>query len=59
MLGLLKANLREGRSIFVVNHAEMADDYFDHKIRVRLETRKIIEKKEPVVIYSSKYEKIF
>ena len=59
MLGLLKENLREGRSIFVVNHAEMADDYFDHKIRVRLETRKIIEKKEPVVIYSSKYEKIF
>ena len=59
MLELLKENLRDGRSIFVVNHAEMADDFFDHKIRVKLETRKIIEKKEPVVIYASKYEKIF
>ena len=59
MLTLLKDNLRENRTIFVVNHAEMADDFFDHKIRVKLETKKIIEKKEPVLVYASKYEKIF
>ena len=59
MLELLKNNLKEGRTIFVVNHAEMADDYFDHKIRVKLEKHKIIEKKEQIVVYSSKYEKIF
>lgn len=56
MLSLLKENLRDERTIFVVNHAEMQDDYFDHKIRVKLETRKIMDKKEPVIIYSSKYE---
>ena len=59
MLELLKEHLKDNRTIFVVNHAEMADDYFDHKIRVKLETKKIIEKKEPVIIYASKYEKIF
>ena len=59
MLELLKNNLKEGRTIFVVNHAEMADDYFDHKIRVKLEKHKIMEKKEQIVVYSSKYEKIF
>ena len=59
MLSLLNENLTENRTIFVVNHAEMADDFFDHKIRVKLETKKIIEKKEPVMIYASKYEKIF
>ena len=59
MLELLKNTLKEGRTIFIVNHAEMADDYFDHKIRVKLEKHKILEKKEQVVVYSSKYEKIF
>ena len=59
MLSLLNENLTENRTIFVVNHAEMADDFFNHKIRVKLETKKIIEKKEPVIIYASKYEKIF
>ena len=59
MLSLLNENLTENRTIFVVNHAEMADDFFNHKIRVKLETKKILEKKEPVIIYASKYEKIF
>lgn len=59
MLDLLQTTLKENRTIFVVNHAEMPDDYFDHKIRVKLETKKILEKKETVVVYASKYEKIF
>ena len=59
MLELLQENLKDGRTIFVVNHAEMADDFFDHKIRVRLENKKIMEKKEQVLVYSSNYEKIF
>ena len=59
MLDLLKDNLKDDRSIFVVNHAEMADDYFDHKIRVKLEKKQITFKDEPVIIYHSKYEKIF
>lgn len=59
MLDLLQSTLKENRTIFVVNHAEMPDDYFDHKIRVRLETKKIMDKKESVVVFASKYEKIF
>jgi len=59
MLDLLQTTLKENRTIFVVNHAEMPDDFFDHKIRVKLETKKIIEKKETVIVYGSKYEKIF
>ncbi len=59
MLDLLKNNLKDNRTIFVVNHAEMSDDFFDHKIRVKLETKKLTQKDEPIIIYSSKYEKIF
>lgn len=61
MLNLLKDNLCENRTIFVVNHAEMPDDFFMHKIRVSI-TRKKIEdykKKEDVIVNASKYEKIF
>ena len=59
MLDLLQNQLKENRTIFVVNHAEMSDDYFDHKIRVKLEVRKIVDRKEPIIVYVSKYEKIF
>jgi len=61
MLTLLNDNLtnNNNRTIFVVNHAEMPDDFFSHKVRVKLESRKIIEKKEPVLVLASKYEKIF
>ena len=55
----IKDNFKENKTIFIVNHAEMSDDYFDHKIRVRLENKKIMEKKEQIVVYSSNYEKIF
>lgn len=59
MLELIKDNFKENKTIFIVNHAEMSDDYFDHKIRVKLENKKIMEKKEQIVVYSSNYEKIF
>jgi DNA repair exonuclease SbcCD ATPase subunit len=65
MLSVLKDSLSEDKSIFIVNHAEMNDDYFDHKIRVSLHNRKIrvkLKKKdEPkdIIVRSSQYEKIF
>lgn len=65
MLSVLKDSLSEGKSIFIVNHAEMNDDYFDHKIRVSLHNHKIrvqLKKKdEPkdLVVRASHYEKIF
>lgn len=45
------------KTIFVINHAEMADDHFNHKVRVALENKKIIshQTKEEVVIKASKY----
>ena len=68
MLIMLKENLinNNNRSIFVVNHAEMIDDYFDHKIKVRLENKKInIPKKRKndvdkiALCHASKYEFVF
>ena len=61
MLTVLKDTLAENRTIFVVNHAEMPDDFFNHKIRVSLQTKKIVDakKKEEVIVKTSKYEKIF
>lgn len=60
MLSLLKETLGAEKSIFVVNHAEMNDDYFNHKIRVKLENKKIKTKKDDeLFIKTSKYEQIF
>ena len=59
MLALLKETLSKDRTIFVINHAKMQDDYFDHKIRVQLEKKKIINKKEEIIVKSSKYTKVF
>lgn len=59
MLTLLSDTLKDNRTIFVVNHAEMQDDYFEHKIRVHRENKKIIEKKEEIIVKTSKYEQIF
>ena len=62
MLTLLNETMVKDKSIFVVNHAEMADDYFTHKIRVSLQNKKIkyINKKieEEIIIKCSKYEQI-
>lgn len=62
MLNLLNETIGKEKSVFVVNHAEMADDFFDHKIRVSLQNKKIISALkgiDDVVIRSSKYEHIF
>lgn len=61
MLNLLKDTLSENRTIFVVNHSEMSDDFFNHKIRVHLNTKRITDhkKKEEVTVKASKYEQIF
>ena len=60
MLTLLKENLFDNKSIFVINHAEMQDDFFNHKIKVVLENKKITKKKdEEVIVKSSKYTRIF
>jgi hypothetical protein len=47
--------------VFVINHAEMNDDYFAHKIRVSLDNKKIdnAKTKMPCVVKASKYEEIF
>ena len=58
MLDLLQNTLKENRTIFVVNHSDMPDDYFEHIVKVKLVNKKIIEKKETVVVYASKYEKV-
>lgn len=60
MLGLIKETLSEDKSIFIINHAEMSDDYFKHKIRVGLVNKKISTKKNgDIVVKSSHYEQIF
>ena len=59
MLSILKETLSENRTIFVINHAEMQDDFFNHKIRVKLNRKKIIGKTEEIFIKNSTYEKVF
>ena len=63
MLALLNDSMAKDRTIFVINHAEMNDDYFSHKIKVKLENKKITvgtgKKEREFVVKSSKYEKVF
>ena len=60
MLNLLKETMSEDKTIFVMNHAEMADDFFKFKIRVKLESKKMVTQnkrnREDVVVKASKYE---
>ena len=59
MLGLIKENFKEDKSVFIMNHAEMSDDYFKHKIRVSLQQRKITVKKlGDIVVKKSIYDQI-
>lgn len=62
MLSLLNETMSSNNSIFVINHAEMQDDYFKHKIRVRLENQKYetTVKKEKIITHIKKsvYEQI-
>ena len=60
MLELIKESLSEDKSIFIINHAEMNDDFFNHKIKVSLVNKKINTKKAgDIVVKSSHYEQIF
>lgn len=66
MLEVMKTTIGQDKTIFVVNHVEMKDDSFDHKVRVSLVNKKI-EKENikkslcggNVIVHASKYEKIF
>lgn len=59
MLSLLNETMSQDKSIFIVNHAEMQDDCFKHKIRVRLENKKLNYKikgeEKEIVIKCSRY----
>ena len=63
MLALLNETMSQDKSIFVINHAEMQDDFFKHKIKVHLENKKIIsaskKHQEDIIVKASKYEMIF
>ena len=67
MLSMLNENmLKEDRCIFIVNHAEMADDYFNHKIRVKLENKKVVvpkkrknDEERVALCHASHYEFVF
>lgn len=61
MLSLLNETMGKDKTVFVINHAEMNDDYFAHKIRVSLDNKKIENAKTKVqcVVKASKYEEIF
>ena len=63
MLSLLDETMDKKKTIFIVNHADMADDYFSPKIRVSLENKKLVQKikgqTEEIIIKCSKYEQIF
>ena len=41
MLRLIKENFEDDKSVFIMNNAEMDDEYFKHKIRVSLTNKKI------------------
>lgn len=66
LLEVIRSTISEGKTIFVVNHSEMKDDLFDHKMRVTLANKKI-EKENikkslcggNVIVHASKYEQIF
>ena len=59
MLSLIKENFEEDKSVFVMNHAEMSDDFFKHKIRVSLVPRKVnVKKLGDIVVNASKYEQL-
>ena len=63
MLSLLNETMDSNKTVFIINHAEMQDDFFKHKIRVKLEKKKLISasqrKRETVIVQASKYEQEF
>lgn len=67
ILSVIKESMAKDRTIFVINHAEMPDDYFNHKIRVSLQNKKTLGSKKrlklkedkQIVVKASHYEQIF
>lgn len=63
MLELLSGSISENRSIFVVNHADMPDDYFNHKLNVKLQSSNITlskrSKEYKVPVCRSEYTLVF
>jgi len=63
MLSLLNETMDSNKTVFIINHAEMQDDFFKHKIRVKLEKKKLISasqrKGETVIVQASRYEQEF
>lgn len=59
MLSLLHETLLDNKTIYIINHAEVSDDYFSHKIKVSLENKKIKSSNNVFVIKQSKYTEIF
>lgn len=41
MISVLNDTLANNKSVFVINHAEMGDDFFKHKIRVHLKNKPV------------------
>lgn len=66
MLEMINKNMSKDRSVWVVNHGPLKDDFFSHKVRVSLIDKKI-EKENikkslsggNVIVHASKYEQIF
>lgn len=67
ILSVIKESMAKDRTIFVINHAEMPDDYFNHKIRVSLQNKRTVGSKKrlklkedkQIVVKASHYEQIF
>lgn len=66
MLEMIANGIGKEKTVFVVNHGPLKDDWFDHKIRVSLVDKKI-EKENikkslsggNVIVHTSKYEEVF
>lgn len=62
LISVLRESLDDNKCIFVINHVEMDDDMFDHKIKVALTNKKIsVGRKgdETKIVQASKYQNIF
>lgn len=65
VLQTIKSSLCKDRTVFVVSHAEIADDLFDHKIRASLKNKSIYVGKKKgreagdYIVKCSKYDQIF
>ena len=69
ILNVLTENIKDDKTIFIINHSEMSDSFFKHKIRVHLKNKviklskaklkKAVETGDTeIVAYSSEYETI-